>query len=76
MKKCYNILIGCIHREFQYDPITINELGGGGKPSQAVALEAIKGWLEPEGYTVTKEEEIETDLTESHRGYTDFVAPL
>jgi hypothetical protein len=52
----------------------INELGGGGKPSKAVALEVIKGWLEPEGYKVTKEEELETDLTESHRGYTDLVA--
>jgi hypothetical protein len=52
----------------------INELGGGGKPSKAVALEVIKEWLEPEGYKVTKEEEIETDLTESHRGYTDLVA--
>lgn len=52
----------------------INQLGGGGKPSRAVALEVIKEWLEPEGYKVTKEEEIETDLTESHRGYTDLVA--
>ncbi|MEO0242782.1 MAG: hypothetical protein ABIM42_07105, partial [candidate division WOR-3 bacterium] len=52
----------------------INELGGGGKPSKAVALEVIKEWLEPEGYKVTKEEEIETDLTESGRGYTDLVA--
>jgi hypothetical protein len=52
----------------------INELGGGGKPSKAIALEVIKEWLEPEGYKVTKEEEIETDLTESHRGYTDLVA--
>jgi hypothetical protein len=52
----------------------INELGGGGKPSKAVALEVIKEWLEPEGYKVQKEEEIETDLTESHRGYTDLVA--
>jgi hypothetical protein len=52
----------------------INELGGGGKPSKAVALEVIKEWLEPEGYKVTKEEEIETNLTESHRGYTDLVA--
>jgi hypothetical protein len=52
----------------------INELGGGGKPSRAIALEVIKEWLEPEGYKVTKEEEIETDLTESHRGYTDLVA--
>lgn len=52
----------------------INELGGGGKPSKAVALEVIKEWLEPEGYKVTKEEEIETGLTESHRGYTDLVA--
>jgi len=52
----------------------INELGGGGKPSRAVALEVIKEWLEPEGYKVTKEEEIETNLTESHRGYTDLVA--
>jgi hypothetical protein len=52
----------------------INELGGGGKTSKSVALEAIKEWLEPEGYKVTKEEEIETDLTESHRGYTDLIA--
>jgi hypothetical protein len=52
----------------------INELGGGGKSSKAIALEVIKEWLEPEGYKVTKEEEIETDLTESHRGYTDLVA--
>jgi len=52
----------------------INQLGGGGKPSKAVALEVIKEWLEPEGYKVTKEKEIETDLTESHRGYTDLVA--
>jgi len=34
----------------------------------------IKEWLEPQGYKVTKEEEIETDLTESHKGYTDLVA--
>jgi hypothetical protein len=52
----------------------INELGGGGKPSKAVALEVIKEWLEPEGYRVKAEEEIETDLTESGRGYTDLVA--
>lgn len=52
----------------------MNELGGGGKLSRAVALEVIKEWLEPEGYKVDKEEEIETDLTESHRGYTDIVA--
>jgi hypothetical protein len=52
----------------------INELGGGGKLSRAVALEVIKEWLEPEGFKVTKEEEIDTDLTESHRGYTDLVA--
>jgi hypothetical protein len=52
----------------------INQLGGGGKLSRAVALEVIKEWLEPEGYKVRKEEEIETDLTESHRGYTDLVA--
>jgi len=52
----------------------INELGGGGKPSKAIALEVIKEWLEPQGYKVTKEEEIETDLTESHKGYTDLVA--
>jgi len=52
----------------------INELGGGGKPSKAVALEVIKEWLEPQGYKVKKEEKIETDLTESHRGYTDLVA--
>jgi len=52
----------------------INELGGGGKPSKAVALEVIKEWLEPEGYKVKAEEEIETDLTESGKGYTDLVA--
>jgi hypothetical protein len=52
----------------------INELGGGGKQSKAVALEVIKEWLEPEGYNVRAEEEIETTLTESHRGYTDLVA--
>jgi hypothetical protein len=52
----------------------INELGGGGKPSKAVALEVIKEWLEPEGYRVKAEEEIETNLTESGRGYTDLVA--
>jgi len=52
----------------------INELGGGGKPSKAIALEVIKEWLEPEGYKVKAEEEIETSLTESHRGYTDLVA--
>jgi TusA-related sulfurtransferase len=39
-----------------------------------VALEVIKEWLEPQGYKVKKEEKIETDLTESHRGYTDLVA--
>jgi hypothetical protein len=52
----------------------INELGGGGKLSRAVALEVIKEWLEPEGYKVAKEKEIETNLTASHRGYTDLVA--
>ena len=52
----------------------INELGGGGKPSKAVALEVIKEWLEPEGYRIIKEEEIWTSVTESHRGYTDLVA--
>jgi hypothetical protein len=52
----------------------INELGGGGKPSKAIALEVIKEWLEPQGYKVKAEEEIETSLTESHRGYTDLVA--
>ncbi len=52
----------------------INELGGGGKPSKAVALEVIKEWLEPQGYKVRAEEEIETELTESHRGYTDLFA--
>jgi hypothetical protein len=52
----------------------INELGGGGKPSKAIALEVIKEWLEPEGYKVKTEEEIKTNLTESHRGYTDLVA--
>jgi len=39
----------------------INELGGGGKESKAIALEVIKEWLEPEGYKVTKEGEIEAD---------------
>jgi len=52
----------------------INEMGGGGKLSRAVALEVIKGWLEPEGYTVSKEDEIATDLTESHKGFTDLIA--
>jgi len=52
----------------------INELGGGGKPSKAIALEVIKEWLEPQGYKVKAEEEIKTSLTESHRGYTDLVA--
>ncbi len=52
----------------------INELGGGGKTSKAITLEVIKEWLEPEGYKVKIEEEIETDLTESGRGYTDLVA--
>jgi hypothetical protein len=52
----------------------INELGGGGKPSKAIALEVIKEWLEPQGYRVKAEEEIKTSLTESHRGYTDLVA--
>ncbi len=52
----------------------INELGGGGKTSRAIALEVVKEWLEPEGYKVKTEEEIETDLTESGRGYTDLVA--
>lgn len=52
----------------------MNELGGGGKPSKAIALQIIKEWLEPEGYIVKKEDKIETDLTQSHRGYTDLVA--
>jgi hypothetical protein len=52
----------------------INELGGGGKTSKAIALEVIKEWLEPQGYKVIKEEKIKTDLTESHRGFTDLVA--
>jgi len=52
----------------------INELGGGGKLSRAIALEVIKEWLEPEGYQVSKEDEVETDLTKSHRGYTDLIA--
>ena len=52
----------------------INELGGGGKLSRAVALEVIKEWLEPRGYKVSKEDEVETDLTKSHRGYTDLIA--
>jgi hypothetical protein len=37
-------------------------------------LEIIKEWFEPQKYKVTKEEGIETDLTESHRGCTDFIA--
>jgi len=52
----------------------INELSDGGKISKAIALEVIKKWLEPEGYKIMKEEKIETELTESHRGYTDLVA--
>jgi len=52
----------------------MNELGGGGKPSKAIALQIIKEWLEPEGYKIRKEDKIETDLTQSHRGYTDLVA--
>jgi hypothetical protein len=52
----------------------INELGGGGKTSKAIALEVIKEWLEPQGYKVKAEEEIKTSLTGSHRGYTDLVA--
>ncbi len=52
----------------------INELGGGGKLGKAVSLELIKKWLEPEGYTVRKEDEIATDLNISERGYTDLVA--
>jgi hypothetical protein len=52
----------------------INELGGGGLLPRAISLELIKNWLEPEGYKVSKEDEIETDLTESHRGYTDLIA--
>ncbi|MEM3573243.1 MAG: hypothetical protein QXJ62_03315 [Nitrososphaeria archaeon] len=51
----------------------INELGGGGKTSKAIALEVIKEWLEPAGYKVKAEEEIDTDLTESGREYTDLV---
>jgi hypothetical protein len=34
----------------------------------------IKEWLELKGYKVTKEEEIETNLTKSHRGYINLVA--
>ncbi len=52
----------------------INELGGGGKLGKAVSLEIIKEWLEPEGYSVKKEDEIETGLNTSERGYTDLVA--
>jgi len=52
----------------------INELGGGGKLSRAVALEVIKEWLEPEGYKVRKEDLVDTDLNLSRRGYTDLVA--
>ncbi len=52
----------------------INELGGGGKLGKAVSLEIIKEWLEPEGYSVKKEDEIETGLNASERGYTDLIA--
>ncbi len=52
----------------------INELGGGGKLGKAVSLEIIKEWLEPEGYIVKKEDQIETGLNESERGYTDLIA--
>ena len=52
----------------------INELGGGGKLSRAVALEVIKEWLEPEGYKVRKEDLVDTNLNLSRRGYTDLVA--
>ena len=52
----------------------MNELGGGGKQSKAVCLEVIKEWLEPAGYAFRKEDLIETELTESGRGYTDLVA--
>jgi hypothetical protein len=52
----------------------INELGGGGKLSRAVALEIIKEWLEPEGYQVNKEDKIETDLTDRHKGFTELIA--
>ena len=37
-------------------------------------MEVIKEWLEPEDTKCEKEEEMETDLTENHRGYTDLVA--
>ncbi len=52
----------------------INELGGGGKAGKAVSLELIKEWLEPQGYKVKKEDQIETDLNASERGYTDLIA--
>ncbi len=52
----------------------INELGGGGRLGKAVSIEIIKEWLEPEGYSVKKEDEIETELNASERGYTDLVA--
>jgi hypothetical protein len=40
---------------------------------EGVALEVIEEWLEPEGYKVAKKEEIEADLAESGRDYTDLV---
>ncbi len=52
----------------------MNELGGGGKLSKAVCPEVIKEWLEPAGYDFRKEDLIETELTESGRGYMDLVA--
>ena len=52
----------------------INELSTTSKTSKAIALEVIKEWLEPQGYEVKAEEKIETNLTQSHRGYTDLVA--
>jgi hypothetical protein len=52
----------------------INELSNKEKESKEIILEVVKEWLEPQGYKVKFEQEIETDLTESHRGYTDLVA--
>ncbi len=52
----------------------INELGGGGKLSRSVALEIIKEWLEPQGYTVKKEDMVKTELNLSKKGYTDLIA--
>jgi len=44
-----------------------------GETIKSNSLRGNKEWLEPKGYKVTKEEPIETDLTQSHRGYTNLV---